>query len=666
MATQLTFNADGSIKIPREIENDVPEFEDLKSQAKELDIWDFTEKIDFDEKHYNLEDEVFGFNLYEDGRKLKPLIFSNGKSQEDVFKEILKNINNGKRVIFVRGVCGTGKSAIALNLAKELGKTSIVVPGKALQKQYALDYSKSKYILKNDHKKLKISIITGRENHSCLYSKGCSANDQNLPCKIEIKEGNVEFLQRYLKENNRDPDLEVKDIRRISIAPACPYWSPIVPSEYEFPLGAKKKIKYAGLNGIDFTIYNRKEGCGYYGQFNSYVDAEAIVFNSMKYKLESLMNRKPQTEVEIIDECDEFLDSFSNVKRINFARFFNALLSLNFENSALKVLVKSLYNLVSDVINDEYTKHLANTGEIIKLKNTKLYEILNFFLKNSALVDSLDEENYIHSVVEIALEFEELFDDTFVTFSQEERGIIANVATVSLSKKFEELLDKNKFLVLMSGTIHSVGVLRDIFGITDFVTVDAETINQGSVEVKYTGLEMDCKYENFASGNFSRQQYLEALDKCVEIANKPVLIHVNAFEDLPTIGEKSVYNLKNLIAREKLYETQQEDRENKIVEKFKNKSTDVLFTTKCNRGVDFPGDQCRSIIFTKYPNPNVQSVFWKMLKKTHPQYYWEFYKDKARREFLQKLYRGVRSKDDHISLLSPDIRVLNAANLLGF
>ena len=33
--------------------------------------------------------------------------------------------------------------------------------------------------------------------------------------------------------------------------------------------------------------------------------------------------------------------------------------------------------------------------------------------------------------------------------------------------------------------------------------------------------------------------------------------------------------------------------------------------------------------------------------------------DKARRELLQKVYRGLRSKNDRVYLLSPDVRVLN-------
>ena len=40
------------------------------------------------------------------------------------------------------------------------------------------------------------------------------------------------------------------------------------------------------------------------------------------------MNRKPLTEVEIIDECDEFLDSFSNNRIVNIDRLQNSLVSI--------------------------------------------------------------------------------------------------------------------------------------------------------------------------------------------------------------------------------------------------------------------------------------------------------------------------------------------------
>jgi hypothetical protein len=48
------------------------------------------------------------------------------------------------------------------------------------------------------------------------------------------------------------------------------------------------------------------------------------------------------------------------------------------------------------------------------------------------------------------------------------------------------------------------------------------------------------------------------------------------------------------------------------------------------------------------------------MKKNKPEMFWEFYKDKAHRELLQKVYRSVRAPNDHVFLLSPDIRVLNS------
>ena len=86
-----------------------------------------------------------------------------------------------------------------------------------------------------------------------------------------------------------------------------------------------KRRSYTGLKGIRFTFYERKQGCKFYEQFNSFIDADVLVFNSLKYKMESSMNRKPETEAEIIDECDEFLDGFSNERTINVERLQNSL-----------------------------------------------------------------------------------------------------------------------------------------------------------------------------------------------------------------------------------------------------------------------------------------------------------------------------------------------------
>ena len=652
--------------------------------------------------------------LYEGETLLKPLCFSNGKSQEDIVGEVLTAVKNGKRKIFIHGVCGTGKSAIALNIARALGKAAIVVPIKNLQKQYEDDYSSKKHLyrknileeidsekfpklskLKNNKEKLKISVITGRNNHKCKFleqknsfgfikreinstlkifegvkkkeekiSKDISANNDDIPCKIEIREKNWQKLRDYFMKNKEIDSSEissVKDVKRATVAPVCPYWCPVLPEEYEFKqpsIANAKKFKFEGVNGKKYIYYQRKEGCGYYGQFKDYIESDVLVFNSMKYKLESILGRKPKTAVDIIDECDEFLDSFSNTETIDLKNLQNSLTYAWGESEIFDRIHKELTELILALKNSERINDASFGGNIIPLKETGLFDFLKILLKNPEFFDELDEESYLFEVLEIAQVFSGFYEDTYLTVEKKEDVMKLNLVTTNLAKMFELLVGKNEVVVMMSGTLHSKDVLKKIFGLENFEVIEAEVENQGRIEVVRTGLEFDCKYSNFSSGKKTRNEYLKALDKCVELAQKPTLVHVQAFKDLPSEEEIIEFDLENLISREKLREIQIE-KGGKLIRNFKEKKIDVLFSTRASRGIDFPGDECKSIIFTKYPNPNVQNAFWKILNKTHPQDYWDFYRDKARRELWQKVYRGVRFSDDHVFVLSPDVRVLD-------
>lgn len=638
------------------------------------------------------------WSLYEEERYLKPLEFSNGKTQQDIVKEVLEAIKKGEKIIFIHGVCGTGKSGIALNIARKLGKTSIVVPIKNLQEQYKKDYENNKYLLKENGQKMKINVITGRKNHKCkflednceaipkitreinlklqdifdckkeeakdLIGKDSSADNLHIPCKIEIKEKNWKRINEYLKKNNKiNPKNfhEIFDVKRGDIASICPYWSPVLPEECSvknFP--ESKKKTYLGLKNKKFTFYPGKPGCGFYEQFNHYLDSDVIVFNSLKYKLETLLNRKPFTEVEIIDECDEFLDSFSDSKNIHIEKLQNALVSASWINEETKRLTREISEIIQNFKIEIKHRRAAETGEIIPLKETGIYDIFKILLNNSEFLIELDEESYIFEVEETARMFEDFLEDSYLTIHKKDDALIVSVVTTNLAKRFQDILNKNKRFILMSGTLHSKEVLEDIFGLKDFQIIDAEIQQQGQIKILKTGLEKDCKYSNFLNKSLSRQDYLKSLSKCLEIAKKPILIHVNGFVDLPTEQELKEFQIGNLISSEKLKEQQDKDKTGKIIEKFKNREIDILFSTKCSRGIDFPGEQCRSIIFTKYPNPNVQEAFWKILNKTKPQHYWKFYKDKARRELWQKVYRGIRFKDDYVYVLSPDLRVIEA------
>jgi len=642
------------------------------------------------------------WSLYENEKELKPLVFSNGKSQADIVKEVIEAIEQGYKIIFIRGMCGTGKSAIALNLARKLGKTSIVVPIKSLQEQYKKDYSGEigkKQVLLNG-KNLKISSIIGRQNFKCRYlqenedrfksftlreenarltdifqgtkpkdtieflksnsEKNDSCDNIYLPCKIEIKEKNFPRIKQYLKQN---PDVDIsnfsaiKDIKRMAIATVCPYWCPIIPSEIEIHrFRDTKKIHYKGLNNKQFTIYQRKPGCPYYDQHNAYADSDVIIFNSLKYKLETLLDRKPSTELEIIDECDEFLDSFANQESINLNRLLFALSNIFTEKKATEEIIEQLTEIVKKL-----NKELGLSEEIKSIKGTFIEKMISIVAKNPDLIYEIEaeESNYIYHLDKVARIFEDFVDETYYSAEKKDNDIIIELITTNLEKRFKELLEKNKVFVMMSGTIHSENVLKNIFGISKFKIINAETEYQGELIKCRHGYEIDCKYENFKNNRISRADYLKALSKTISCAKPPVLVHLTSFSDLPTEFEKESYDLKNLPTQREIIRQQEQDPFSLRITDFKNKKINVLFTTKCSRGMDFPGDICNSIVITRFPYPNISSIFWKILKKINPIHFMSFYMDKANRELLQRIYRGLRSKDDRVYLLSPDVRVLD-------
>jgi len=167
------------------------------------------------------------WSLYDENNKfLEPIKYTTGKTQEDITKEIIEAIKSGEKIIFLKGSPGTGKSAIALNIAKHFGKTSIVVPVKYLQKQYEEDYTNKLSLKKENGEKLNIKVITGRNNHACKYIEGKTADYDILPCKIEIKKENIDWLKQYVKENpdvHEDDFEEIKDYTRASVGCACPF-----------------------------------------------------------------------------------------------------------------------------------------------------------------------------------------------------------------------------------------------------------------------------------------------------------------------------------------------------------------------------------------------------------------------------------------------------------
>ncbi len=628
--------------------------------------WSLYEKKEEGEGDAEVGTGIFGYS----GKKLDPLVFSNGKTQKDIVNEILEEISKGNKIIFIKGVCGTGKSAIALNLAKHFKKTSIVVPIKSLQDQYERDYTRKKFILKDNNKPLKISMIKGRANFPCKFAGG-KADNPEAPCTVEIKERNTELLFKYLEENpaTQIEDFKnISDIRRVNVAATCPMWAPLMPSDVNPKgLGDYRKLKYQAVCGKEYAVFKRKSGCPYYEQYDSYVDSDVIIFNSTKYMIELEMGRKPKTDLDIIDECDEFLDSFANERKINLNKLQVSLSNLKPIDPKKFVAVKNLIKITNDILFDE------PGNKVEKLRESRILDLIELVLENTDLAEE-EELSYYNSVVEIAKSFEKIIDETYCSIekvkrNEDQKGLFrenylkddttfVTLISINLAQKLRELIETNNILVLMSGTLHSEQVLKDVFGLKSFKIVDAETKSPGFAKKQRTGLELNCSFANFQNGSISRDRYLKIMDVCLANAKTPALVHVSAFKDLPTSEENRKYKFDNLISQEELLEIQSKG--NEPISEFLSGKRKILFTTKCSRGVDFPGEKCNSIIITRYPYPNIQGLFWKILKEEQPEKFMEFYMDKARRDLIQKISRGIRFKGDSVEVWSPDVRVLQS------
>ena len=616
-------------------------------------------KIDFLRQHIRtinnyIKDDMLSFICSEG------LIWDKIKSIEYLKEDDTYDLEVQKYNNFISDGIIVHNSAIALNIAKELGSTSIVVPVKGLQKQYYEDYTNKLYVKKDNGEKLRISVMFGRQNFPCSYEEGEMADNIFLPCTIDVNyKGNEAKLFEYVKKN---PNVDSGDfqnfhqIKRMSVAPACLHWSPVLSADFHSSVLDDAETKEYMAVGGKYIFYQRGNKCQYYNQYQSYINSDVIIFNSMKYELENVIGRKPKTEVEIIDECDEFLDNLSNEKMINLNLLSNKLNFIVSNNTEYKLLFQA-HELVEEMIKT--SDKFIDDESIILLKETKVKNLMAYlFNYNIAHMIMNNEEDYLFSVYSILESFKPYIDETYVVFSKNKKNeIIVKLIMVNLERKLKEFLDKNKVFVMMSGTLHSKEVLENIFKVKNYKIVEAEVKNIGIKNIVSTGSEKNFNHLYFKKEN-SREEYLKALSKCIEKAEKPVLVHVNSFNDLPSDFECSKYGVYNLKIREDLINEQNEDKFGELIHKFKNKKIDILYSTKCNRGVDFPGDMCNSIVFTKFPYPDRNSLFWRLLFKINKKYGDIFYFDKSRRESVQRLYRGLRYDEDKVNVLSPDMRVL--------
>lgn len=547
-----------------------------------------------------------------DGRVLPPFVYTNGKTQEDVVEEIILKLRDSD-IVFLRGGVGTGKSPIALHLIGYYGKGIISTPTKLLERQYTEDYcgSSGKKIIVSPGEYIDINFLMGRWNFRCPRSKG------RLRCS-----------HRSLVCVKRLP----KDYSRCSVAMVCPFWSPVYrPGRCAILLKRPGEvIEYESVKG-ERVFYRAEHPCPYYDQFIHFTKPGAIIMNSAKWEVETLLGRKPKVPIEIIDEGDEYLDGLNfsvSIAKNDFNRIRRErLVELNYLNE----MEASFEDLIDEYGYDGYDGYLCDADRITGY----LFEFLNMLSHAEASEYILNKE----SRVKLILEHEDVsWAKTFRGTTNDRLTLFIPTPEITLKR----LLENSGKVVFMSATVHKNNTLRQIFKIDNPVVVQGEEKFPGILyimEPSEKGALSTITYRNWNSSLELREDYWGLLDRVIEIAAKPCLVQVHAFRYLP---EK--------------YMPSKEQREEDYWY-FGNEN--VIFSTKTDRGIDLRDDRCRSIVLMKYPMPNISDIILKTMRRLLGETaFWNYMHDMANRNMIQQCGRALRHKDDWCQVYSLDAKVL--------
>jgi len=532
-------------------------------------------------------------NLYDQEGPCEPLCYSSGKTQIDLIEEILEAFH-GNDIVFLKGTVGSGKSVVGLRTILEFGRGIVSVPTKVLSDQYAASYERDKYFMKDDGQRAKIGILKGRGNFRCMYQadegREISCNNSTLPCKRPI-------------------DWEHGE-RRIDALQECPHWGFIFSSGLAESIKNAERRPYQGIKGE--WAWCMKGECPYWKQFQAYVLSDAVVMNSAKWAAEVNIGRLPQAPITVIDEADGWLDSLAvkvsltgkTIEGLQRRIRRNIVPERGDEEKELQNRIEELRGLWSEI--------LAGKGDPL--------ELVEFLARLLEEIDETSERLYwrLKSVLE---------HRDYAEWEITERGVVYFIPDPKIV--LQSFLDRvgGKWL-LMSATVQSEDVLKDVFGIAP-TFVEGEVKFPGKLVQARLGSEGAVNHRKWMDDGF-KQKYWRVLHKILRKAKRPGFVPVHAYKYLsPRLRTKMLESGDVCYHR------------------------DMMFSTKMDRGADLKG--MKSIILLKFPYPDRGDPLLKgMERRLGVGPFRQYYRDMAKREFVQQIGRTLRSPEDVIEFWSPD------------
>ena len=440
------------------------------------------------------------------------------------------------------------------------------------------------------------------------------------------------------------------------------------------------------------------EVCPYYKQFYSYVDSDVIVFNSSKWNLETLMGRKPKVHVEVIDEGDYWLDNQATtieLMRSTIDKIFPA------SNKMKQIKTDALTNfdMFFRKIKFDIEKTKTNGVNII---NTKDYKVLFYTIKvflEEYKKQNEDDDTIDQKIIDINMirQYADVASLSYIEGKREESKIIK--VYIPFPDKLLKTLFKfsSKNLIITSGTMHGNPVLSNLFGINaDNYVVDILNGRKehpgklicirppkesplNMVKVTYTTWQSpEFKEYYFKLLNYILDQLKVGIDKKT---GKPgeakilvltpakkytegILKRSDVFVDFAKGRNGNEENDIKVAINTNL--TDYVDSTLADVRKIKSSDIEldgdvfrtnkqIIVSTRMIRGSDLRDDKCRAIVMTKWPVGDISDGYLQAIKKRFgDKTFWDIVRDKAAREAVQYVSRGLRHEYDWCLFATPD------------
>lgn len=444
--------------------------------------------------------------------------------------------------------------------------------------------------------------------------------------------------------------------------------------------------------------------CPYYEQFYSYIDADVIVMNSAKWHLETMIGRKPLTDLEVFDEGDYWLDNLS--AEIEFPRYaIDKIVPTDNKVKRLKSRALELFDMsIKDIKSKIGQKRKTGDGDI-NIIDAKYYKELFAAMTNTLaeLIKSLEDDERLEGKIVDMLTTLKYIDKASISFregNKEENKIIKILIPYPDNVLKDLFRRSSQNIIITSGTMHKNSVLSSLFGINadNYIVEILEGRKKHPGRLYCIKAPKGHQYVPIKVTHNSWKnspQFVEHYNKILNYILDNLKIHVD--KRTASSGKAKILVLtsakkyaKGIRNRPDVYTDFAKDDEednmsikidttlgdyvDKTLEDIRSIKKDdinldgnvlrtdkqIILSTRMIRGVDLRDNLCRGIVVLKWPIPDTNAEYNQALKQRFGNdIFWSIMHDKAERETIQYVSRGLRYDLDWCLFSSPDDKAFN-------